>query len=219
MRVLFFTLILAAHSVAFSAPSQGLLEDLRVLKNRESKRFFYIRKQLAKAGPENIELLREQFKEHKNRTDLLDRLIFYTDSHLKPTDNEKKFLQQACLKLAVREVQNTDKANNGQWRFFKNFSSVLYDNKESDLSATVLLESYMSYASVTNPKPAKGFMSPRDYTNGSQYETAKTVSRELVGDIVQLEEKQELKEQTQSLSQPQLKPVFITETEKSQEKN
>ena len=183
MRTTLLTLILLIQSVAFGAETKGLLEDLRLLKAREAKRFFNIRKQLITAGTENVEALRERFREHKGRTDLLDRLIFYTDTHYK-TGDEKQFLKSACLKLAEREVQNADLIGNGFWQFYRNVSEVMAEAKETDLTAVALLESFIAYSSVTKPKPAKGFMGPRDYTNGETYESANTVSKEAVGDYV-----------------------------------
>lgn len=230
MRLVALCLILMAQSVAFGAPSKGLLEDLRLLKVRESKRFFYLRKQLASASTDNVELLREKFREHKGRTDLLDRLIFYTDTHYKGED-EKSFLRTACLKLAEREVQNPEMLGNGFWAFYRNASEVLADAKDSDLTAVALLETYMTFASVTQPKSPKGFLGSRDYTNGETYETAKSMSKESVGDLVTVTETPVVSQAAtpaNKLAKPQLKPVFISEQKvfseareikKSQEKN
>ena len=224
MRTTLLTLILIMQSVAFGAETKGLLEDLRLLKAREAKRFFNIRKQLITAGTDNVETLRERFREHKGRTDLLDRLIFYTDTHFK-TGDEKVFLQTACVKLAEREVQNADLIGNGFWQFYRNASEVMADAKGTDLTAVAVLEAFIAYSSVTKPKPVKGFMGPRDYTNGETFESANTVSKESAGDFVAIDDKPvatiTIKTNVDKLERPQLKEVFvseqITETEKSQE--
>ena len=212
MRLLLLTLILSIPSLCLGTETKGLLEDLRLLKARESKRFFKIRKQLISTGNENVVALRERFREHKGRTDLLDRLIFYTDTHYRSGD-AKKFLNKACLKLAQREVQNADLVGNGFWQFYRNVSEVMSEAQDTDLTAVALLESYMAYSSVLSPKSPQNFMGPRDYTNGATYETANTVSRETVGDYVAYDDKPVVVIRTKQevLGRPKLKPVFISE--------
>ncbi len=157
------------------------MEQLRQAKTEQLHRYKSLQSGLHDISVEQLESRRSSLLEAKLRTDLLDRLIFYTDSHYKNQD-ERVFLKDATAKLAERELNDPEHMNASLWKFLKYLSNVYEDARGSDLSAVAILNSYLAYSSILQPKDPKNYLKSRDYTNGSEFETAHTVSRENVGD-------------------------------------
>jgi len=199
--------------VAVLAGTQSLLTRLQAVKARELKRYTQLRNQLLSENPDQVEKLASLWNEQRLRVDLLDRLIFYTDSHYK-TGDERAFLQSAALKLAERDLVESPQKGREIWPFLRNFAKVIVETKDSDLTGVALLESLMEYSTLANPKDLQGFLRSRDYTNGVRYETPKGVD---VSEIESIDTQPTAPVAAKKLAAPQLKQVGAIEKPKATE--
>jgi hypothetical protein len=207
MRALYYILFLILLQT--QAHASGLVTELNGLKAENYRRAMQLEQALAQALPSEVEVLRDDYLEARARTDLLDRIIFYTDTHFKGGD-EREFLKRASLALAEREVKMPEVGQGKLWLFLRNLSQVLDKSREAGQTPTVVLSAYMNFSSVLSPKEPKEFLKNMDYSNGLITESvANTLTKETVASAVE----RELNRPTikAPLSAPKPRPVVVTE--------
>lgn len=210
----FTVYLLYILSLALDA-NASLLKDLRELKAASIRNAARLERALVQALPSEVEVLRSEYLESRAQADILDRLIFYTDSYYKSGD-EREFLKSASLKLAENEVRKPEAGSGELWIFLKNFASISDKIRDSGQSAGALLFSYMKFSTVLTPKDPELFLKNLDYSNGVEFESAKNAAnRDTVSDIVDSEIAKS--KDVKILPPPRPRPVVITETIKTTE--
>lgn len=216
MRLLIL-IALCLPATAATAANNSLISELRQLKEIELRRYHAAKHNFD--SPENassnttLQEVSQVWQEQRLRIDILDRLIFYTDSHYTESHgaqvDSRNFLQQACMKVAERDIEEAPEKSKQIWPFLRNFAQVLNDAKDSDLAGVPLLAAFFEHSTVLNPKEGKSFLEARDYTNGVTYQAARPVSREDLAEI-SLEANIQVKVPPASpIGKPRLKPVSL----------
>jgi hypothetical protein len=214
-KTMIFTFFLLLPNLLPSLGKAGLLSELTNMKADQFRRTKTLERALTRALPSEIDSLRDQFLEARARTDLLDRYIFFTDSHFKGGD-ERKFFQFATLSLAEKEIKQPEYSSKSLWLFLKNFAQIVDQSREAGQTPADLLASYLEYSPILSPKAPNGFLSKMDYSNGLQFEAVNTnINRENVAESVEAELKN-----TKSLlplAAPKPRPVVLIESSKTSE--
>ena len=187
--------------LAFSLGAQAsLLDDLREIKLSEYRKASRLATAIPQAQPEEVPSIRQDYLESRARADLMDRLIFFYDSHFKGGD-ERQFLRFAALNVAKNEVKNPQFTTQNFWVFLRNLAQVLDTKRESGQTPGNTLQAYLEYSDVLNPKDPQGFLRSMDYTNG--------LDNESVSNNKKFEDIQPV-DTAKPLAPPKLKPVVIT---------
>ncbi len=119
------------------------------------------------------------------RRDFIDQLALQVDSKWQGQQLQK-FLEHTILDMSVIDLTNPQ-GSGELWRFCTFLSIAIREIPTGRDDVMGVLEDYMSFASVLNPKTPAEFLSGRDYTNTTSSVSARPSSRESLGD--ELEEK------------------------------
>lgn len=143
------------------------------------------------------------------RRSFIDRLILAIDSRWNG-ENLKQFLEQQLLDMATADLTNPDEPSS-IWKFILYASIVVREIPERNENPISILENYMEFTAVLDPKPPAEFAAGRHYTNGSQSYTAKPGDREKLGEYLESRLKQLKLPETGS--EPKVEPAAPAEIE------
>ena len=117
------------------------------------------------------------------RRDFIDQVIFTVDNKW-TAQPLKGFFESQFLDLAFNDF--TDQRGEGRmWKFMLYMSVTVREIPEPREDVVNVIESYMDYASVLNPKTPGEFLNSRNYTNGSTSLAAKPVDRAALGEYLE----------------------------------
>jgi hypothetical protein len=117
------------------------------------------------------------------RRDFIDQVIFTVDNKW-TAQPLKTFFESQFLDLAFNDF--TDARGDGRmWKFMLYLSIAVREVPEPREDVVNVIESYMDFASVLNPKTPTEFLNSRNYTNGSLSVTAKHVDRAALGEYLE----------------------------------
>jgi len=122
------------------------------------------------------------------RRAFIDRLILALDSRWNGR-NLQQFLERQLLDMATADLTNPDGASS-IWKFIFYASIVVREVPERNENPLNILENYMDFTTVLNPKPPAEFAASRHYTNKTQSYTAKATDRAQIGEHVESRLKQ-----------------------------
>jgi hypothetical protein len=194
-----------ASSAAASKPSKReMIQRLKTLQERQASELATlesaIRKQLqdsmtlnvakedvrystAKAGllAKKVDELNKRRSELNARREIVDRLIFAIDS--KYGDQPiQQFLETQFLEMASTDL--AEGRDSRMWKVFTYLSIAIREVPEPREDMFDVIEGYMNFSSVLEPKTPAEFLASRNYTNGTQNVAANPVSRDQIGDDV-----------------------------------
>lgn len=151
-------------------------------------------KRIVRLG-EQLEEIQKRRAELLARRDFVNRLIFTIDSKWNGQEALQSFLEHQLLDMAQNELTNVQGEPSALWRFVTYLSVTVREVPERRDDVIGIVESYMNFANVINPKTPAEFMANRNYTNGATSVAAHPASRESLGDDleVRVNELKELK--------------------------
>jgi hypothetical protein len=117
------------------------------------------------------------------RRQFVDQLIFLIDSKWNG-QNLQSFLEHQVLDMATNDL-GAGEVDGKIWKFLTYLSIAVREVPEPREDVMSIVESYMNFASVLNPRSPADFMASRHYTNGSISVTARPASRDTLGDDVE----------------------------------
>jgi len=119
------------------------------------------------------------------RRDFVDQLVLQVDSKWQGQALHK-FLEHTILDMSLTDLTNPQ-GSGDLWRFCTFLSIAIREVPTGRDDVIGILEDYMNFASVLNPKTPAEFLAGRDYTNPTSSVSVKPAAREHLGD--NLEEK------------------------------
>lgn len=119
----------------------------------------------------------------------IDRLILAIDTRWNGKQDLKQFLEHQLLDMANADL-TSPQTSNSIWKFILYASIVVREIPERSENPLSILENYMEFTTVLNPKPPGEYAAGRHYTNGSQSYTAKPSDREKLGEYLETRLKQ-----------------------------
>lgn len=151
-----------------------------------------------------IDDLAQRRAEYAARRDFLSNLIFVVDTKWtgQPLNT---FLEHTFLDMAMTDIADS-RSHSRLWKFYVYSSIAVREIPEPREDVLNVLESYINFANVLDPKTPALFLENRSYTNGSLSYSAKTIPREHVGDNVDKKLK-ELSQIPVDPSQPKAPPA------------
>ncbi|HVK60776.1 MAG TPA: hypothetical protein VM432_04460 [Bdellovibrionales bacterium] len=123
--------------------------------------------------------LSKKKEEATARREIIDRMIFMVDTKYS-TQPFKSFLEQQFLEMANKDL--SDGRDGRLWKTLTYLSICVREVPEPREDILDVVEGYLDYSSVLNPKTPADFLASRNYTNGAQSETASTTSKEEAAD-------------------------------------
>lgn len=167
-----------------------LLEKARIIRLQNSSRIFEIQKRkkeiVEQSAAANLEsdmiAIKSTLREHLERQEFWDRLIFEIDSHFAGGDI-REFLRHRLVEMAKVEANSPDSTN--LMKLFRYTSDIIKGLPERKNDILAVIEGYVRSNNPANPIEPDKFLARQDYSNGTKSEAAKTVSKETIGDIVE----------------------------------
>ena len=137
----------------------------------------------AKAGllAKRLDELNSRRAELNARREMIDRLIFAVDSKYS-NQPIQQFLEQQFLEMASTDL--SEARDSRMWKAYTYFSIAMREVPEPREDMFNVIESYMNFSNVLDPKTPAEFLASRNYTNGVQSVAARPVSRESIGDDI-----------------------------------
>lgn len=117
------------------------------------------------------------------RREFIYQLILLLDSKWNG-QSLKPFLENALLDLALGDLTHPQ-GSSEIWKFNTYLSMVIREVSEPHEDLLGLIESYMLFANVINPKNPVQFLSSRNYSNSGESVSARPVERDQLGDYVE----------------------------------
>lgn len=126
-----------------------------------------------------IDELNKRRNELNARREIVDRLVFQVDSKW---SNQKlqDFLAQTFIEMASTDL--ADGRDNRLWKEFTYLSMVVREVSDANEDMMGLVEGYLKFSSVLEPKTPGEFLASRNYTNGVESQMAHASSRDSLGD-------------------------------------
>lgn len=121
-------------------------------------------------------------EEFQLRYDFLTQLIFQIDSKW-GSEPLQEFLEHQLLEMAITDASNTNPIK--AWRFYSYLSIAVREIPERREDLVAFIGGYLEFSGIREPKSPALFMNTRNYTNGATSQTARPVSREQLGEIVE----------------------------------
>lgn len=113
----------------------------------------------------------------------VDRLILAVDARWSG-GNLQKFIEFQLLDMATTDLLNPQEGSS-IWKFLVFASIAVREIPERNESPISILENYMDFASVLNPKPPAEYSNSRHYTDGSASYTSRAADRSQLGDYLE----------------------------------
>ena len=126
--------------------------------------------------------------EYIARRQMLNDLIFAIDTKW-AAQPLNVFLEHQFLDMALSDV-NDPKSDLHTWKFLVYMSIAIREVPEPREDVINVIESYINFSGVLEPKSPALFLASRNYMNGSLSYSAKPVARDKVGDLVEAQLKQ-----------------------------
>ena len=131
----------------------------------------------------HVEDLTQRRSELTARRDFLNMLIFTVDTKWNG-QNFNKFLEFTFLDMAMTDISDS-RATDHTWKFLTYASICVREVPELHEDVINVLESYINFSSLLDPKSPAIFLAGRSYTNGNMSYSAKGVPADQVGDMVE----------------------------------
>lgn len=165
-----------------SAIRKQLQESMNLSVAKEEVRFA-----TAKAGmlTKKLDELNTRRSELNARREMIDRLIFAVDSKYS-NQPIQQFLEQQFLEMASTDL--SESRDSRMWKAFTYFSIAMREVPETREDMFDVIEGYMNFSSVLDPKTPAEFLASRNYTNGVQSVAARPALKESVGDDLDMDE-------------------------------
>ena len=197
---LLMTAGLALPQMGFAAPQANIaiaraakleiLTKARQIRDQNSSRISEIQKRkneiIEQSPPAKLEAdiaeIRTALKQHLDRQRFWDRMIFEIDSHFNGGDL-REFLKTRLMEMA--KVEATSQSSENLMKLFRYTADIIKDLPERKNDFLSIIDGYVRSNNPENPDEPQTFLQQRDYTNGTTSESAQTVSKEEVGDIVE----------------------------------
>ncbi|MES2963631.1 MAG: hypothetical protein V4760_07045 [Bdellovibrionota bacterium] len=143
-----------------------------------------------------IDQLNRERNEKNARREVLDRIIFTVDTKWAGSAPLKSFLEKSFLEMASKDL--TDGRDARLWKAFTYLSICVREVPEPREDILDVVEGYLNFSGVLNPRTPAEFQASRSYTNGAESIAAQPVPRERVGDT----------QQAPKLNAPVIRPVM-----------
>lgn len=127
-----------------------------------------------------IDKLTRERNEKNARREVLDRIIFAVDTKWAAGQPLKGFLEKAFLEMASKDLSDGRDAR--LWKAFTYLSICVREVPEPREDILDVVEGYLNFSGVLNPRTPAEFLASRSYTNGAESVAAQPVPRERVGD-------------------------------------
>lgn len=165
-----------------SAIRKKLQESMSLNVAKEEVRFA-----TQKAGmlTSKLDELNTRRSELNARREMIDRLIFAVDSKYS-NQPIQQFLEQQFLEMASTDL--SEARDSRMWKAFTYFSIAIREVPEPREDMFNVIESYMNFSNVLDPKTPAEFLASRNYTNGVESVAARPVERGSIGDDVEDDE-------------------------------
>lgn len=147
------------------------LKDLNVASNKISRLGDQI---------DDIERKREELLA---RRDFISRLALIVDSRWNG-QNLQTFLEHTLLDMAANDLSSPEGAG-PSWRFSAYLSIAVREIPDSRDDVLGMMENYLAFSSILNPKTPAEFAGRRDYTNAVSSATAQPVPLSQLGDGIE----------------------------------
>ena len=131
----------------------------------------------------HIEDLSQRRAELTARRDFMNMLIFTIDTKWNG-QNFNKFLEFTFLDMAMTDISDT-RTSSHLWKFLTYASITVREAPEPHEDVINVLESYINFSGLLEPKSPAVFLAGRSYTNGNLSYSAKGVPADQVGDAVE----------------------------------
>lgn len=129
-----------------------------------------------------VDELNKRRSELNARREMVDRLIFAIDTKYS-NQPLQQFLEQQFLEMASTDL--ADGRDSRMWKAFTYMSIAIREVPEPREDMFDVIEGYMNYTNILDPKTPAEFLASRNYTNGNQSVAASPVSRDEIGDDVE----------------------------------
>jgi hypothetical protein len=151
---------------------------------------------------DHLDELADRRSEFGARREFVDTLIFLIDSKW-TSQPLAQFLEHQLLDMAVTEMTDR-KSENRLWKFMTYLSITIRETHDPREDVLNIIESYIGYSGVLDPRSPAEFIASRSYTNGSLSYTAKPVDKEKIGDEVEkrLKELEKLQPKAREAAEP-----------------
>jgi hypothetical protein len=126
-----------------------------------------------------IDELNKRRSELNARREIVDRLIFQVDSKWS-SQKLQDFLSQAFIEMASTDL--ADGRDNKLWKELTYLSMVVRDAPEASEDMIGLVEGFLKFSNVLEPKTPGEYIASRNYTNGAESQMAHVTPRESLGD-------------------------------------
>ena len=130
-----------------------------------------------------VDELNKRRSELNARREMVDRLIFAIDTKYS-NQPLQQFLEQQFLEMASTDL--ADGRDSRMWKAFTYMSIAIREVPEPREDMFDVIEGYMNYTNILDPKTPAEFLASRNYTNGNQSVAASPVSRDEIGDDVEV---------------------------------
>jgi hypothetical protein len=131
---------------------------------------------------EDVNRLKTTLKEHLERQEFWDRVIFQIDTRFVGGDI-REFLQSRLVEMAKVEASSPSSEN--LWKVFRYTADVLKSLPERKDDVIAVIEGYVRSTNPADPANPSTYLSQQNYTNGTHSETARTMSKEEVGELAE----------------------------------
>ncbi|MEK7357736.1 MAG: hypothetical protein AAB250_14890 [Bdellovibrionota bacterium] len=128
-----------------------------------------------------IDQLTRERNEKNARREVIDRIIFTIDTKW-AAQPLKPFLEKAFLEMASKDLGDGRDAR--LWKAFTYLSICVREVPEPREEVLDVLEGYLNFSGVLNPKTPAEFLASRSYTNGAESVAAQAIPKERVGDTI-----------------------------------
>ena len=113
----------------------------------------------------------------------IDQLILAFDSKWNGRELQT-FLEHQLLDMAATDLTNPQGASQ-TWKFIVYLSIAIREIPEPHESPLGIIESFMSFASILNPKTPTEYLTSRNYTNSASSYTARPAERGQLGEYLE----------------------------------
>ena len=114
------------------------------------------------------------------RREFVDQLIFQIDAKWVGQPLQQ-FLEHTFLEMALTDLNDPHEGGR-LWKFITYMSIAVREVPEKREDVLNVVESYMNWSTILDPKSPAEYLAGRDYTNYAQSESAKGTARDKVAD-------------------------------------
>lgn len=136
------------------------------------------------------------------RREIVDQLILLIDSRWDGKELQA-FLEHSILDIALSDLTDNQGSGNS-WKFMVYLSIAIREAPEPREDVLSVIESYMGFSSVLDPKNPVDFITSRNYSNRAESVSAHPVERGAIGDYVEKRTQEIAKARMQRTSQAKL---------------